>query len=377
MKKVIKNTIKKNRIIREKESVSDILVVLLFIILGIMALGIIFLIAKNFIIENKEISEVKVRFFTETIEVTGSEFNPFDLSQMNMTITKKSGKVELVGTETTTKIISPVIDVISVADLSSSMAGPKLTASKAANIALINSILTRNENRMGLVAYSSIVSPGNSSDLTRDSNLLNNIVNNWTLGSGTRICKGIEEAMKKFQVQSSQSSTKIMVVMSDGQATRDCTGGNNAAKARQDAIDAACIANSTLDNLVIYSIGFNLQGDPLAQNTMNQIAQCGNGKYFEAAQISDLIDIYDLVVEEIESKIFKSLKVIGGLKVVFYNSTDSYSELITDVPLEIFETKKYQFYNRITNLERIEIYPVITTSSGKEVIGPLIWIKEF
>ena len=365
----------------QKRGISNIIQTVLIILLALAALILIWLVARRFLLETNETSEINARFFRETYEIKQIEFNPPDLISFNVTITKRTGSDIIEGKESTTQVISPIIDLISVIDLSSSMnANNKINTAKTANKDLINPILNLQiRNRIGIVGYDQKVIQNSLLDLTSDAQALNDKIDSLATGSGTNICAGIKNATDKFLGQSPQTKTKVMIVMSDGEATRDCLGnsGNNA-KAATDAINAACNAENTLNNLIIYSIGIDVGTGSNAENTLKQIANCGNGEYFNA-DVTEIISAYQSLVEEIETSIYKPIKVVDYFKIIFYNQTDSYSEKILSIPSDVFETKKYEFNinGRITNLKRVEVYPIILGKSGNEFIGPIIGRKEF
>lgn len=365
----------------QKRGVSNIIQVVLIILLALAALILIWLVSRKFLLETNETSEINARFFRETFEIKQFEFNPPDLISFNVTIAKRTGKEAVEGKESTTQIKSPIIDLISVIDLSSSMkSNNKINTAKTANKDLINPILNLQiGNRIGLVGYAGNIIPNSLLDLTSDAQALNTKIDSLVTGTGTNICAGIRNATDKFLGQSPQAKIKVMIVMSDGEATRDCQGnsGNND-KAAADAINAACNAEIALSNLIIYSVGFDVTEGSNAENTLKEIAKCENGKYFKA-DITEIVSAYQSLVEEIESNIYKPIKIIDYFKIIFYNETDSYSEKILSIPSEVFETKKYEFNinGRITNLKKVEVYPVILGKSGNEFIGPIIGRKKF
>lgn len=371
----------------KKRGISDIITILLLILLVIIAIIIIWYVASKFAKEQGEISEAKAKFFYEHYAITKLEYNsknPDPLSSIKMTLSKKSGRTQLAGTEKITQMTSPVIDLISVVDLSSSMTQTipgtttkKIDAAKIANKDLVNNILNLEaKNRVGIVGYDANIISKSLMDLTSNVLELNtHIDKNLSTGSGTNICAGINKAAEKLKAQSPSEKTKLMIVMSDGQASRECDGvGQNSAKAKDGAIKAACDANKTLKNLIIYSVGF---GDA-DEDTMNKIAKCGNGKYFKA-DVDEIIDIYKAVVKEIEATIYKPVQIVNYIRVVFYSSSNSYSEDIKDIPKEVHDTKTYAFNvkDKVPDLKKIEIYPIIVLSSGKEIIGPIIAKQEF
>ena len=244
-----------------------------------------------------------------------------------------------------------------------------LNSSQNANKQLID-ILFQNpidDNMVGLSAYNTTIVSAFSSVLTNDNSSLKTKVDLWQARGGTCICCGINDAKNKL-LDSSEDRPKTIIVMSDGEATIRCNSGQGDAK--QDAINSACNASSEISNLIIYSIGL---GGSVDQITMESLAQCGNGKYFSASEVEDLISIYETLAEQIIQN-YKTINKLNYLKIVFYdNETNSISKNV-DVP-QPSETRNYNFDlagDELTGpIVKVGVYPVIRTRSGKEVIGPL------
>jgi hypothetical protein len=252
----------------------------------------------------------------------------------------------------------------------------KIDAAQTSNKELINFIFSESTgSRIGLVGYGQEIVDSASIDLTDNIIDLNNKIDSWDIVEYTCICCGINEAIEKLQEDSSNEKVKKILVMSDGEANIECAEQNTGDPA-QDAIKAACDANQSLDNLVIYSIGM---GDRVDEESLIEIANCRGGKYFSAMNISELIDVYTNIGEEIKTT-YTALTNVNYLFVVFYNETDSYTHKIDKVPGAL-EIKTYQadLTGKLTGeIIKIEIYPVIITDSGKEIIGPAsdIWEKK-
>lgn len=250
----------------------------------------------------------------------------------------------------------------------------KLIPTQDANKNIIENILSSDKNRIGLVGYDSSIVSSASIDLTNNIAQLNAKIDSWEAGGTTCICCGINEAATKLKQQSSVEKMKAIIVMSDGEANVLCPQ-QGTRDAKKDAIKAACDANSTLETLTIYSIGAGTDADEI---TLTSIAECGDGKYFSVEDTSKLVEIYQTVAQEIERK-YRQAHQINYLLIMFYNETSSYKKSITDIPGAL-ETKKYSFdlEGKLSGeLQKIEIYPVIVTSSKKEIIGPVLdsWEK--
>jgi hypothetical protein len=245
----------------------------------------------------------------------------------------------------------------------------KLTAAQNANINLINDLLNLGNGRVGLIGFNGAVSMSNSTGLTTNSILLNVTLGSWQATDATCICCAINNATARFQQQSPSSNLKSMIVMSDGQTNTLCSqqGTGNSI---QDAINAACNANASLNNFVIYSVGLGTDVDAA---TLTSIAKCGGGKYFSAVNVSDLIGIYQGIAQQIQQQ-SQSVTSLSLLSFVFYNGTDTYNESEYNMP-GILQTQTYNFDltgELSGTLTKIEIYPVVILSNNKEIIGPLL-----
>ena len=392
-----------------KRGVSRVVVILLLIVFALAAVIIIWNVVRIFIEREGEIGKIKTQLLTERIEIVNVKFDTANPSLIDISIRKDNEKLILNSTKTI-KILSSSVDIISAVDVSGSMRAcygitsscctsilngnfvgdgrcddltkdnendcinvcggqwdDKLTAAQNANKELVNYLINaESNNRMGFITYAGKVITKTSIDLTNNKISLDNIIDLWDIDDGTCICCGINDAAKKFEQQSSADEPKAMIIMSDGMANKKCKQ-QNTNNPFKDAIKAACDANSTLANLTIYSIGFGIGAN---KATLKSIAECGNGAYFDA-DVNNIIKVYQSVAQEIKKTSFTSIQKFNYIKVVFYNETSSHEEIITNIPENIFETKKYNFnlLGKIDNIERIEIFPVIVTKSGKEIIG--------
>jgi hypothetical protein len=149
---------------------------------------------------------------------------------------------------------------------------------------------------------------------------------------------------------------KIMILLTDGQ--------NDAGP--EIVIQEA--TNAKNQGIIIFTIGLTgfVDSDMLtsvASETVN---------YYYAPDASALQTIFNQIREVIKE--YTTSKMLSEkFKIVFINATTSYTEEITDSEIKPFETKKFEFdlTGKITNVIRIEIYPVII-NQGKEVIGALL-----
>lgn len=123
---------------------------------------------------------------------------------------------------------------------------------------------------------------------------------------------------------------KAMVVMSDGQANYECseqgiTGDLNndglSDTAADDAVQAACDAYNNY-NIKVYAVGF---GEDADERTLEAIASCGNGDYFNSSSADQLDSIYTRIAEEIIEFTKTQISNVSGISKTKLFS-DSYLE---------------------------------------------------
>ncbi len=93
--------------------------------------------------------------------------------------------------------------------------------------------------------------------------------------------------------------------------------------------------------------------------------------YSEQPGVSEIIvDLANTITNN-----YASASATNYLLIVFYNKTETYSTKVYDLPKKPYETKAYTIPSSgtlpITNIEKIEVYPVIVTSSGKEIVADI------
>ncbi len=181
----------------------------------------------------------------------------------------------------------------------------KIGLAKQANNVFIDAVLNSSRNRVGLIGYSGTAPDSAYHQLSNNSVSLKNKVNSWTASGTTCICCGINKAVDKITLESSQEKVKSIVVMSDGEANVRCSR-QGTGNAKQDAIQAACQAYSA--NMTVYAIGF---GDDADEATLQSIASCGGGNYYYG-DIDQLIDIYRQVASDIIEALYLEQTVVAG-----------------------------------------------------------------
>jgi hypothetical protein len=382
-----------------KKSLSGVITILMVIILGLVILAVVWATVGKFIQEEVKIAEAQAQFFGERVEMSSVNFNEEE-ETVTLVIKKLTGQT--VSRDNGTSTQEPMeADIISVVDLSGSMricsngrwccSSPcydetedhcinscfgtwedKLIPTQNANKELINTLQDTN-NRIGLVGYNNNIVNSASLDLTDNIGQLEETIDSWSTGGSTCLCCGINEAVSKLTGQSSEEKTKAIIVMSDGEANSEC-GEQGTGDAIEDAIKAACDANETFENFMIYTVGVGIGVD---EETLTAVAECGDGGYFPVADTSNLVEIYQEVAERIQQR-HESIHKFNYFIILFQNETDSYKEIITDLP-EVLGSKRYDIdlEGKLSGeIQKIEVYPVILVS-GEEVIGPLLdeWEK--
>lgn len=356
-----------------KRGLSHVIAMLLIMMLAVASVILIWNIYNIVFRVGGEKAEAQNFLFQERMDITRAIYTGDNHVIITLTI-RKEGGIEFPLGDEIVLIPPPPIDLVSVSDLSGSMGGEKMEASKEAHNLLIEAVLNNTEfdNNIGLSAYSSNELPLSSHELSSDNVSLSNIVDSWNAIGATCVCCGINYAVNEIYSSSSFEKKKVMLVMSDGIANRRCSD-QGTSNAKDDAILAACQAKETLNNLTIYSIGF---GDDVDAVMMGEIADCGGGEYF-FADVDTILEIYLGILEEATTE-YEAIRISAGLKLVFYSDSDQFVRFIEDPPIDIFEAKIYEYDLAVLegDLERIELYAVVFTSSGDEIVGPLldVWV---
>ncbi len=409
----------------KKRGLSDIVTAVLMILLVVVALMVIWGFLRGFILEETEISTARAQTFQEGFKITKADIIQEDgtLSlSLEGLIQKDRGVTRT--TETTTVTNSIPADIVSVVDTSGSMVTcsdfspiddpicisqvggryfngqcewadvdkegncinlggewtDRLSPAQQANERLIDEFLDEGDvNRVALVEYDSDVhntslfsfldTPGIPEART--------FISGWLADDATRTCLGILKAIDLLSTQSSDERIKAIIVMSDGiPDSYSCNELDGAGNGQEAAVNASRRANNTLENLTIYAIGF---GDNADEATLTAIANEGGGEYYSAndANLNTLIDRYQFIAEQL-TQTTQSIQLADRLRLVIYTSDQTFTKDITNIPANVYETSSFNIdlnelgINDSSEVEKIELYPIITTASGTEVIGPLL-----
>jgi len=369
----------------QKRGISGVIVTVLLILISIIAVLVLYSLVKGLLREEKELTDAKTEIISFDAEIDKISFSQ---SKMNITIKRDMGQVTV--KNVTVIEHTPIkADIISVVDLSGSMADyycgdndtcgliennlacvsagciwkDKVSQLKNANRDFVTKILG-SDNRLGFVAYDKGVIPEFSINLTKSTSDLTDVVDSWVTRHGTCICCGITEAQNRL-LNDTSVRKKVIILMSDGGAADDCSGGDP----RADAINSSKNAHEL--GITVHSIGFgNLETTEEYNDTddLVQIAKEGGGNFYYAYN-NQLADVYTKAYTDIFTEYGQ--ETYDHLKVVIYNSTSSCEFKIYNPPLPL-ETKTYVIDLCVSNPTRIDIYYVIITPSGKEVIGPKV-----
>jgi len=344
----------------KKRGQSKILSIILIILLVLALIVILWNIIKGLLKTNIEITEIKQALLKKSVEIEDVEGDFNYPRYINITI--KAGPEQLILISRTTKTTRINVDIMSVVDLSSSI-NKNLDELKQANINLVNNVLEYENNKIGLITYSS--SAQLSHELSENKDSLVSEINTWDTQGLTCIYNGLELAKQKLE--NSENEKKYIILMTDGLS--QCSYPYEYSS--EDEIDLA--EEIKEKNILIYTIGFGIgEGASHIQN----IAEAGGGEYYDS-DIGELKSIYTQISTEVINK-YKE-EYYDYLRIIFYNETTQYSYKIFNPPLPL-ETKKYEIplptedelNKHIVNIKRIEVYYVIETKDGEPIIGPLL-----
>lgn len=210
----------------------------------------------------------------------------------------------------------------------------RISLAKCLDKEFVDIILSDPNNRVGLVTFSN--NAYNRSNLTNDREALHSVINSFTASGSTCICCAIRMARLMLEDQSNETRQKFIIVMTDGTANMRCyqqdedrttccsygywfwpnyfcpsplcgrntyydptCGDSVDDTAVANAIDDACKAKE-YTNATIFSIGFGPVIDcSQANQTLIEIAECGNGSYYGSNDARQLEEIYHLIAQSI------------------------------------------------------------------------------
>ncbi|MEA3343312.1 MAG: VWA domain-containing protein [archaeon] len=182
------------------------------------------------------------------------------------------------------------VDAALVTDVSYSMVGDKLAAAKESCITFTEmAIYPGTLNNLALVSYSTNVE--SSMALTTNKSALTDEINSYAAINGGQTCIacGIQEATELL----AGGTNPIMIVHSDGGANA-CTYSQYCGDAAEG--EAIKMAEDAWDlyGISVYAIAY---GGDAHKDTMQDIAEAGNGKYYYAAE-DNLTEVYLSILKE-------------------------------------------------------------------------------
>ena len=262
----------------------------------------------------------------------------------------------------------------------------RISLAKCLDKMVVDIILNASGNRLALSAFY-----GDDSEpykgrvyeesLTYNASYLKSKIEVYTPQGGTCICCSINDAYKILNEQSNSSRQKFVIVMSDGIPTHTCQAASGCAGTRtglpsneglwlgwgagcygglddcevndcqcasQNANWSSCRLNNNL-NTTVYSIGFgSLSTCTMANNTLNNIASCGKGKYYVSDNATLLKEFYEEIAEEILELSYteQTIEVSGNISTKLY--PDSYIEFnyaSDGIPYGLITSVEKQFQN--------------------------------
>lgn len=208
--------------------------------------------------------------------------------------------------------------------------------SREAQELLIREITPILQSRIGIVGVDASTSPPPLHTLSNNqASLLEsvNLAENEYTANQLRLCEAITTATEEFTTNSNNGFLRIMVVMAAGEATLGCgltsddlDGNGIGGDPKDDAIFAACDAHDN-HNITIHTVAF---GDNADQNTLQQIASCGEGNFYFSA-VDELIEIYQKLINDLKTE-FTQQSIQGSPNILSKLFPDSYIKFTYDSP---------------------------------------------
>jgi Ca-activated chloride channel family protein len=204
------------------------------------------------------------------------------------------------------RIVGQGIDIVMAMDISDSMAEADfngLTRFDAAKDVIRDFIDGREFDRIGLVVFAE--DAYYQAPPTLDYNILKLTLENVPLagerGLSNRTAIGLGLASSVNMLRSSEADSQVIILLTDG--------ANNAGEI--DPISAARIAATF--GFRVYTIGMGTNEvaaeNSLDEDTLRQIADITNGRYYNALTLSDLQNIYDQIDRIERSPIERQLNI--------------------------------------------------------------------
>lgn len=235
---------------------------------------------------------------------------------------------------------------------------------REANTMFVDTVLNTSGNRVGLVDYTGnywvynynirrwfIQFPDHLAGvkiLTDKQDILQDHIDKMETWWGTCTCCGINKAVKTIEQHSDPSRVKSLVVMSDGDANIECSE-QDTGDAKQDAIKAG--QDACANNITVYTVGY---GEGADENTLRQIA-CDESKYYRSSNVSQLIEIYKEIAEEIAKASYRAqtINITGTISTENVLYPDSYIEFNYIPVLNPFEYGEIELTRQTERLKNL------------------------
>lgn len=149
---------------------------------------------------------------------------------------------------------------------------------------------------------------------------LNPVCGDGVLENGEECDGGSETSYGCTENCTIQNRFESMIVMSDGQANRGCTGDHSDSVDRQEAINKSIEACEDY-GIIVHSVGF---GDDADESTLTSIAHNGCGGRYYRSDTTDIEEVYRQIAEEILTEYFEQTISVEGAGINTRLYPDSY-----------------------------------------------------
>ena len=165
-------------------------------------------------------------------------------------------------------------------------------------------------HKIGLISYGTNVV--GVSEITNDSSILKSSVDSYVADKGQTCISCVINS--SINLLKNQPNKRYLVLMSDGEANTMLNGTYDKEGAKKEAIELAEKAYKEY-GISIYTIGF---GKGAGIDTLKEIAEKTNGKFYKSEDAEELKEIYSKIAEEISAAMDDEYKVNGkySMKIV-------------------------------------------------------------
>jgi hypothetical protein len=395
----------KRGMMKNKRGVSKLIEIILLILLAIVIILLLYNVITKMIKENAEVEEVKAGLFTENMDITRVDGEITAPPQVNITI-KRWASREVLKNVT---VIKPIADIVFLVDTTGTMAFNIASASNAIT-GFIEKLEERGSGvdpidyRLSLVEfrdypgggcgdYTDFPSKihhfpeGSLANFTTDVGAFKSELSQLSSnvgGGGDNPESHLTAINNATDLGFREDAKKVFILLSDAMPhAKDCLYSGSSStyyscyKGPENVDD---VTKKLAENQIIFYYVHSPLGECLNGVIENDMTSKTGGKSYRFSNPEEIKGIIDILATEIRKKYEAELSYY--LKVVFYNDTATYSYNIYNPPKPL-ETIKYtivtndETIHHISNINKIEIYPVIKTDSGRLVIGQAfdVWTK--